>query len=215
MKETSKILVAALLLVGFSYTSVIAQETSTRRFGVKGGVNFSNLYNKDSESNKMRTGFNLGVFAKLPVTSMVAIQPELYYTTKGSEVTYNNAFVDGTASFDVNYLELPLLAVINITKNFNFHVGPYAALMITGKTKNESNVNLFNFEENIDVDDFNRLDAGIVAGIGIDFGAVGLSARYNYGLTKVGKERTYVGTAYTFPDATNGVLSINASVSFN
>lgn len=74
--------------------------------------------------------------------------------------------------------------------------------------KNESNVNLFNFENNLTTEDYNRFEAGIAAGAGIDIGALSLGARYTYGLTKVGKERTFMGTAYTFPDANNGVAII-------
>jgi hypothetical protein len=103
---------------------------------------------------------------------------------------------------------------LNITKNFNLHAGPYVAVLINGKTKNQSDVSLFNFENNINVDDFNRVDAGLAAGIGIDFKVLSLGARYNYGLTKVGKERSYAGTNYVFPDAPNNVLSFYASISF-
>ena len=39
--------------------------------------------------------------------------------------------------------------------------------------------------------------------------------RYTYGLTKVGKERTFAGTAYTTPDATNGVASLYVSISLS
>ncbi len=201
-------------LICASITISYAQECTGARFGVKGGINFSTLKANDSEDNNIRTGFNIGLFSKMPLNSIIAIQPELYYTTKGSEVTYNNTFVDGTASFNVNYIELPVLLVINITKNFNLHAGPYVAVLISGKTKNESNVNLFNFEDNINVDDFNRVDAGLAAGIGIDFKVLSLGARYNYGLTKVGKERNYAGTTYIFPDAPNNVLSLYASISF-
>ncbi len=203
------------ILVCLTAVVATAQESNKTRIGIKGGVNFSNLYTEDADDTNMRTGFNAGLFAKLPLTNMFAIQPELFYSTKGSEVTYKNTFVDGTANFNLNYIEVPVLLVVNITDNFNLHFGPYFSYLISGKVKNKSNVNLFDFEDNIDPEDYNRFDAGVAAGVAVDLGGISIGARYNHGLKTVGKERDFLGTNYTFPDAVNGVLSVYASVSFN
>lgn len=197
-----------------SLTQVLAQDEPRLRFGVKAGVNASNLYTEDVDDENMLIGFNIGLFAKVPVNRFLAIQPELYYTTKGAENTYNNTFVNGTAIFNVNYIELPLLLVVNFTKNINIHVGPYAAYLISGKVSNESNASIFDFEDEIDTDDYNKIDAGIAAGVGLDFGAIGLGIRYNYGMANVGKEADYNGTTYTFPDGKNSVFSLNLAVGF-
>lgn len=203
------------MFIGLTHTSTKAQGTNASKFGIKGGVNFSNLYTNDKSDSKMLTGFNIGVFAKMPVTKTFAIQPELYYTTKGAQVTYNSTFVDGIAKFNLNYIEMPLLLIVNVTENFNIHFGPYVSYLINGKVTNESNATLFNFENNIKTEDYNKFDAGVAAGAGIDIGAFSLGARYSYGLTKVGKERTFLGTTYTFPDAKNGVASVYVSFSFS
>jgi hypothetical protein len=216
MKKSLIAITASILLLCTLYTPAQAQvNKNIARVGIKGGVNFSSLYTEDSQDSKMLAGFNVGLFSKVPITQHVALQPELYFTTKGSEVTYNNTFVDGTARFKLSYIELPLLLAINVTDNFNIHAGPYAAYLVSGKATNESNVNLFDFEDNINADDYNRFDAGIAVGAGIDFGSLGIGVRYNYGLTTVGKERSFLGTTYTFPDAKNGVLNFYAAISLN
>jgi hypothetical protein len=215
MKNLNIIITAAALLVLTMYNPCQAQEkqeSSGFQFGVKGGVNFSTLYTSDAENSKMLAGFNVGIFSKLPVSGNFAFQPEFYFTTKGSDVTYNNAFVNGTARFKLDYLELPLLFVVNITDNFNIHAGPYAAYLLSGKVTNESNVTLFDFEDNIDVRDYNRFDAGLIAGVALDFKSVSFGARYSYGFVTVGKEKTFMGTTYTFPDANNGVINIYMAV---
>lgn len=215
MKYSITFFTACLLLLVAMPTNTKAQTEKKTRMGIKGGINFSNLYTENSTDLKMLTGFNLGVFAKLPLLSIVSLQTELYYTTKGAEVTYDNIFANGTARFNFNYLEVPLLLMVNLSKNVNIHAGPYGAFMVSGKATNQSNVSKFNYEDNLDPDDYNRFDAGIVFGLGVDFGALSLAGRYNYGLNKVGKERNFFGTNYTFPDANNGVLSICASVGLN
>jgi hypothetical protein len=79
--------------------------------------------------------------------------------------------------------------------------------------KNKSNVNLFNFEQNLDADSYNRIDAGIVLGAGIDIDAITMGIRYNLGLTKVGKTQSFLGTNYIIPNSNNGVISFYLAVS--
>lgn len=193
-----------------------AQETKNgAKFGVKGGINFSNMYTKEVTDENVLTGFHLGLYAKLPITTLFSIQPEILYSTKGAELTYNNAFATGTAKFTLNYIEVPILAVINITKNINIQAGPYIAFLVDGKVKNQSNVTAFDFEENLSKEDFNKLDAGLALGVGLDLETFSIGARYNYGLQKVGKERSFFGNNYTYPDGKNSVINLYVSIAFN
>jgi len=218
MKKPIIPILSAILLAVMIGSPCLAQrnhESNGTRLGIKGGVNLSSFFTKDDSNSKMLTGFNFGVFGKMQISNQISVQPEFNFTTKGAEVVYNSLIVDGTARFRLNYVEIPLLLVINITRNFNINAGPYAAYMISGIVKNESNINLFNFEQNIETQDYNRVDAGIALGAGIDLGAISLGARYNYGLTNVGKEKTFMGISYTVPDASNGVFNFYLSLSIN
>jgi hypothetical protein len=197
-----------------------AQKTEKKeerlRLGVKGSFNISTLNNiKGSNLDNANFGFSVGMFAKLPLVHRVAIQPELYFTTKGASVKYNNLLVAGTTKYNLNYIEIPVLVVYNFTPNFNAHLGPYAGILVSGNAKNVTGNTLFDFEKNIDVDNYNRIDAGIAGGVGIDIGAITIGLRYSQGLTKVGKEKSYVGFNYTFPDAVNGVVSAFIHFSLN
>ena len=199
----------------FCLSQLSNAQITNAKVGIKGGVNFSNLYTEDVDDNNVLTNFNLGLFAKLPITEMFAIQPELNYSGKGSRLTYNNLFAKGTAKFNLAYLEVPVLAVINITENFNIHAGPYAAYLLSANVKNDATNNTFDFENNFEAEDFNRFDVGASVGLGIDLDSFSVGARYNYGLSNIGKQRTFLGTSYTFPDAKNSVVNIYASFSFN
>ncbi|WP_246020681.1 porin family protein [Flavobacterium humi] len=205
------------LMIGFTQTAM-AQEPNPEqcqvRFGVKGGVNFSNMYTDDVDDENVLTGFHVGVFAKMQFNDNIALQPELLYTTKGSELTYNNAFAEGTAKFRLNYIEAPVLLVVNLTDNLNVHAGPYFAYLIDGKATNDSDANFFDSEEELDNDDFNKFDFGLSAGLGFDFDSFSVGARYNYGLTTVGKDRDFGGTTYTFPDGKNSAINVYAAFSF-
>ena len=209
MKKSKNLIFASLALGLISITGIQAQE-KTASYGFKGGLNFSNLYTDNVDDNNVLTGFNAGLYAKFPISKGIAIQPEISYTTKGAELVYNNAFVKGVAKFNVNYIEVPVLLVMNITDNFNLHVGPYAAYMVSGKTSNDSN--LISTQRELDTKDFNKFDAGLAGGLGIDLDVVNFGVRYNYGLTKIAKQSN---TSFISSDAKNSVLSVYVGLRLN
>ncbi|OXA85479.1 porin family protein [Flavobacterium hercynium] len=213
MKIQSKLLFALTLFMTATFGVLHAQdENVTTEFGVKGGFNMSNLYQNDADDENVLYGFNAGVYATLPISDFIAIQPELLFTTKGAELEYDNAFASGNAKFKLNYIELPLLVRVNITKNFNVHAGGYASYLVSSKVTGSGSID---FSEDIDTDDLNKFDAGLSAGVGVDFNPISVGVRYNYGLTTVGKERTFAGTTYTAPDAKNSNLSLYLSYRLN
>jgi hypothetical protein len=214
MKMHTNFLCALALFFSASFGMLQAQndENVTTEFGVKGGFNMSNLYNNNADDENILYGFNAGVYATLPISDFIAIQPEILFTTKGAELEYNNAFASGTGKFRLNYIEVPLLVRVNVTKNFNIHAGGYASYLVSSKVSGDGD---FNFDEELDADDLNRFDAGLSAGVGVDFSPISIGLRYNYGLTTIGKERTVAGTTFTVPDAKNSNLSLYLSYKLN
>ncbi|MDD7887353.1 porin family protein [Flavivirga sp. 57AJ16] len=217
MKNKIQLVAALLLTFGASILPLQAQKVSSSGagFGIKGGANFSNMYTDDVDDNNVLTSFNAGLYVSMPISESLAIQPEFLFSRKGSELTYDNVFAEGKAKFKLNYIEVPVLLKANITPNFNIHVGPYVAYLIDAQITNETEGGTFDFEDNFDNDDFNKIDAGISAGIGFDFESIGIGARYNYGLTTVGKERTIGTDNYTIPDGKNSNLSVYIAFKLN
>ena len=187
--KKSKIIIAIVLLVSISQFALAqgTNDNSKLKFGFKGGVNFSNLYTDEVDDNNVLTGFNAGIFAKLPITQLFAIQPELLYSTKGAKLTYNNSFANGTAKFKLNYIELPVLLVVNLTKNFNIHAGPYAAFLLSAKVQDVDKNGNINGATELNKDNFESVDYGIFGGVAFDVDNVTIGGRYTYGLREIGK----------------------------
>jgi hypothetical protein len=108
---------------------------------------------------------------------------------------------------------MPLLAVINLTENFNLHGGVYLASLTSVKITNKSTVDLFNFESDLKKSDFEMYDYGFVVGAGLDLNKVSLGVRYEYGMKPVGKERSFLGQSYRVPDARNSTIQVYLSIS--
>jgi len=159
------------------------------RFGVKGGVNLSQMYvsgvDVDSKANKV--GIHGGLWAKIPTGDVFAFQPELLYTNNGSRIRYtaSNALgVQGSeVRFNLNYIQLPLLASLTLGP-ISIQAGPYASYLVSANVKNLEVDNAINPTTLADLNEsnFNRVDYGLAAGIAFDVRGFQLGARYNHGL---------------------------------
>lgn|SRR5690606_8795586 len=179
MKTTFAIGALTVLILSGLTTSSIAQD---RRMGVKGGLNLSNLYVDDVNDENARVGFHVGVYGQLFSTETFAIQPELLYTTKGSETEWDG-LIDQTTKFNLNYLELPVLAVFKLGDAAEIHVGPYFSYLLGANIDTDGDLGGSN--QDLDRDNFNAFDFGLTGGVGLNFGAIQIGARYNYGLTEI------------------------------
>src|SRR4051812_39636539 len=109
-----------VVLVAANFNDVEAQI----RAGIKGGLNVSNLYNDEVDDKNARYGFNAGVYGQVFSTETFAIQPELLYSTRGMKAE-SSGLIDQTVKFNLNYLDLPVLAVFKLGDAAEIHVGPY------------------------------------------------------------------------------------------
>jgi hypothetical protein len=180
-KQFSRLMrVAGILLLTFGVTQY-AQAQDEPRIGVKGGLNVSNLYIDDVDDENARIGFHVGVYTQLLTSEAFALQPELLYTTKGSDNDFDVA--DQSVSFNLNYLELPLLAVFKLGESAEIHLGAYASYLLGANIDIDGDI--IDGTDDLDKDDFNSFDYGLVGGFGLNFGAVQVGARYNFGLAEV------------------------------
>jgi hypothetical protein len=199
-------------------SSAQEQQTTTEnslapKIGIKAGVNLSNLYIDNIEDENMKVGLNAGVFAKIPVAKGFSIQPELLYSSKGTKATYNNVLAgEGEYRFNLNYVEMPVLAVFNLGRNINIHAGPYVAFLAGANIKDIDSDGSENGVTDLKADNFNRFDFGLAGGIGFDFQNFMVGARYNYGLTEVGKSGSLSGELTK--DSKNSAVSLYIGLGF-
>lgn len=207
-------------IVLLTSTAAYAQEQQTTaesglsaKFGIKGGLNLTNLYVDNVSSEHMKAGFNAGVFAKLPITKGFSIQPELLYSVKGAKDTYGN-FIQGNGEyrFNLGYMELPVLAVVNLAPNFNLHLGGYAAYLVSANVKDVNSNGDIQGATDLNTDNFKRWDFGLVGGLGFDIQNFTIGARYNYGLSQIGKSGNLSGDLTK--NSKNAGVSVYVGVAF-
>ncbi|MBF8964321.1 PorT family protein [Pontibacter sp. FD36] len=142
-------------------------------FGIKGGVNFATLRGSDKDvlgNFSGLTTFHAGVYTQFSLGNTFSIQPEALYSRKGIERN------DSTFRFD--YLEVPILAVFNITENVSIHFGPQVGILMSAKEE----------DTEVNIEPLNTFAYGIAAGAEARLSIFRLGARYNLGLEDLRKE---------------------------
>ncbi len=153
------------------------------RAGIKGGLNASNLITGDINDKHARFGFHAGVYGQLFANEGFALQPELNFSTKGNEVTTNFGIIDQETKFNLSYLDVPVLAVFKLGTAAEIHAGAYWAYLVGANIDTDGDLG-DDFIE-LDRDNFDNWDYGLVGGVGFNFGNIQLGARYNYGLNEI------------------------------
>lgn len=197
------------LLVALVLTTTMALGTKAQVY-VQGGLNLANITKTtdgQTEKNNILPSFNAGILGRLDLASMFALESGVLLSGHGSKAeTYftNGDYVK--SKFSPLYLQVPLNAVIKLpmapgTAVF-FHAGPYVAMGIGGKSKqetklgpllssSESSIRFSNDDpftsqqEDAGYNKLKRFDAGLNFGGGFQFKHLILKANYGMGLTKI------------------------------
>ena len=208
MKAIKTKILGALVLLTLA-TALENDVMAQARAGIKGGLNVSNLYIDDVNDENARYGFNVGLYGQLLSSDAFAIQPELLFSTKGSRDFYGG-LVDQEVKYNLNYLDLPVLAVFKLGPSAEIHVGPYASYLLNANVSYSGD--LANGSEDVDKDNLKSFDYGLVGGFGLNFGAVQVGARYNYGLVKIADSDA---AEVVLGDSKNSVAQLYLSLNLN
>lgn len=124
--------VTVVLAIGLLLANAISAQTT---FGVRAGVNLQNLNGKASDGDKimgkLRTGFNAGVNAEIPVGEGFYLQPGLLFSLKGAKEKDLEM-----PNMSISYLELPINFIYKPDLGQGrmlLGFGPYVAYAVGGK----------------------------------------------------------------------------------
>ncbi|UII74778.1 PorT family protein [Flagellimonas sp. HMM57] len=156
-----------LLLLACSFLSNAQSNEDVLEFGIRGGINQSNL--KDS-NGKSRFGPTIGFFAEYNASEKVAIRSELKYSSLGTKEKEN------ISGLKLNYVQaLPILLKVYPAESFSLEIGPYAGYLLNKKGS-------------INKSDLRKFDFGASAGLGYHLtDHLELGARYYFGMRDITK----------------------------
>ena len=152
-------------------STVFAGEFSTR--GMKIGTNSARFVGKDIPGKGVSPlpGFAIGGFFSYKFNERFSIQPEMFFTTKGTKI---NTIGDAELTNLFAYFEFPVLGKMTFLPDSrvkpNIFCGP--ALAFKYFALNNTGV----------LEDIRSTDFGLIFGAGIEFWKLSLDVRYNRGL---------------------------------
>lgn len=159
------------------YTGGAVTDSRNTGFGVKGGLNRSELRGDDKDKIPGRDNLNTyhaGVYGQFGFNEFASVQVELLYSRKGFE---SDGSTGSTTARRLDYLALPILFVGNVTETLSFHIGPQVSVL----TKVRENGQDIAIASN----GYHSLDYGGVVGAEARLGPARIGLRYDLGLGKI------------------------------
>lgn len=127
--------VAILTTNGKAQTAPLADNREAMSFGLKAGVNYSNVYDSESQNfvADSKFGFAGGAFVTIPFGKFIGIQPELLFSQKGfkSSGTYLGSTYNMTRT--TNYIDVPILFAVKPAKEVTLLFGPQFSYLTSQK----------------------------------------------------------------------------------
>ena len=194
----------------FALTSVQSQEF---RLGAKAGLNVATLggdsYYGGLGSLGSRTSFHIGGLVEIPLMGKFSLQPELLYSSEGSDWSF------GTLGEDtkLDFLRVPVLVKFYIIEGLSAEAGPVFGVLVNAEgTYYDDDGDLVSGDAK---DYYRSFDAqfGIGASYRLNMG-VFFSLRYNKGLLNVNEEYRVLGTTYNSGKNQSNVFQVSAGYSF-
>lgn len=161
-------------------------------FGITFGPQATGFHS-DLYDSEFQFGFFVGGSFSLPLGKRFSLEPQLLYSRKGGKGEYFiNNFYEGSVQYKLHYLETPLLFNIHTKSFVDVIIGGYAGFLLD--TNFDYSTHYYYGYGELDNDEFEKVDFGLIGGIGINMPNGKIVFKYNYGLSDVAKE----GNAYLF-----------------
>jgi len=179
-----------------SFSLIFSQESFSQTFGVKAGLNLSNVIFKSNAADFMVVpGFHAGASAEFPINRVFLFETDLLFSSRGYRESYENQYFEFKEETHYNYFEVPLKVKAFFSTpvmTFSVFAGPYFGFGICGKDKGieSSNGEITSWSDKIEWgsgqnDLFKRLDYGLVFGPGVQIKNIELSLSYGLGLANI------------------------------
>ena len=133
-------IILIILVITFmaNYTSAQGNRIDFReklQFGLKVGVNYSNVYDSQGEAFNANSKFGLaaGAFLALPITKYIGFQPEVLFSQKGFQATGRILGSEYNFTRTTSYIDVPLLFALKPSALLTLLAGPQYSYLVHQK----------------------------------------------------------------------------------
>lgn len=173
-------------LFSISTTVAVAQDSSNEtdnrekfQFGLKAGLNYSNVYDaKGEEFNAdAKFGFVGGLFMAIPIGKYLGVQPEVLFSQKGFRA--HGVILGNPYSFNrtTSYIDIPLQLMLKPSEFITILAGPQFSYLMNQRDVFTSSSVSYAQEQEFKQDNIRKNVFGVVGGFDINLRHITLGAR--------------------------------------
>ena len=178
-----KFLLAAVLMLS-SMAAFAQHEVGTFTLQPKVGLNLATLVGTDIADTKIRPAIVAGVEGEYQVADIFSLSAGVLYSQQGVKIK------GADKSRQLDYINVPVLANVYVVKGLAVKAGAQIGFNVRHKEKIGGVTD--------DLSNVNKVDFTIPVGLSYEFCNVVVDARYNWGLTKVIKEKKVRNSVFQF-----------------
>lgn len=181
------------LVTAVAFFAIITAQAQVFRFGAKAGANFASLNGDDVDNFDGKTSIHVGGVARISISELLAVQPELLYSRQGAKNSDDDKLF-------LDYINIPILVDFTLADGLSLQGGPQIGININGIAKDGDSGN------EVDIEDVETLDLG-----------VGIGAQYILPINLFFQARYVIGfrDAVKDVDAKNSVIGLSVGYFFN
>jgi hypothetical protein len=185
MNNMKKSLLICLL---FSLTVAAEAQDKDQRskpsFGVKGGLNYSNVWDEKGQDFRAdaKFGFAGGLFLGIPIGNFLGFQPEILVAQKGFQGSGTLMGAPYSFSRTTTYIDIPLQLQVKPLEFLTILLGPQYSYLINQKDVYTWGANSTGQEQEFENDNIRKNILGFTAGADINIEHVVVSWRMGWDL---------------------------------
>ena len=174
--------------MSLSLSSVLkAQDEDTRdrlTIGFRAGINYSNVWDAQGQDFKAspRVGFAGGVFAGIPLGTLLGFQPEVLLSQKGFQGSGILLDQPYTFSRTTTYIDVPLQLQLKPSEFLTIVLGPEYSYLINEEDTYTYGINSSSQEQAFNNDNIRKNIFGLIAGADITIEHFVISGRVGWDL---------------------------------
>ena len=192
MKNSIFLISVALILSAFN-SQAQGQNSDNRdklSLGIKGGLNFSNIYDTEGEDFEAdgKIGFVGGLFLAIPIGKYLGVQPEMLYSQKGFKSSGKFLGTNYEMKRTTSFIDVPILLQVKPVEILTIVAGPQYSFMLTRKDEFTGGSLTATDEEKFDNDDLRNNIFGFIGGADLNLQNLVIGARVGWDLQNNYKE---------------------------
>jgi len=178
------LMVAAVALMAGSISAQVVDNRNELQFGLKIGLNLSNVYDSEGEQFDADAKFGLaaGGFLSIPIGTYLGVQPEILFSQKGFKATGTLLGSPYEFTRTTSYLDIPLLIALKPSPMVTLLAGPQYSYLMKQKDVFTSGVGNSQQEEEFDNDNIRKNTMCFLGGLDLNFDRLVFGGRVGWDL---------------------------------